>query len=162
MGVSPHDTIETTGQLIRQNSAVQASRHEGAINVKWRSREPMRIGIGGVELEGRCWGPPPSAAPTLILLHEGLGSVGLWRDFPDQLAERTGYGVFAYSRAGYGNSDPAPLPRPLDYMTREALDILPQVLDAIGFERGILLGHSDGASIAAIYAGGVEDFRIRA
>jgi pimeloyl-ACP methyl ester carboxylesterase len=96
-----------------------------------------------------------------VLLHEGLGSIGLWRSFPEKLSERTGYCVVAYSRGGYGQSDPAPLPRPLDYMTREAVDVLPQVLDAIGFKRGILLGHSDGASIAAIYAGSVEDFRVR-
>jgi pimeloyl-ACP methyl ester carboxylesterase len=95
-----------------------------------------------------------------VLLHEGLGSIGLWRSFPEKLAERTGYCVAAYSRGGYGQSDPVPLPRPLDYMTREAIDVLPQVLDAIGFKRGILLGHSDGASIAAIYAGSVEDVRI--
>ena len=95
------------------------------------------------------------------MLHEGLGCTALWRDFPRQLTEATGFGVFAFSRAGYGQSDAAELPRPLDYMTREAIDVLPQVLDAIGFERGILLGHSDGASIAAIYAGSVEDFRVR-
>src|SRR5271170_5652244 len=63
------------------------------------------------------------------------------------------WGVFAYSRAGYGRSDPVALPRPLDYMTREARLSLPTVLEAIRFERGILLGHSDGASIAALYAG---------
>ncbi len=96
-----------------------------------------------------------------MLLHEGLGSTGLWRSFPEALSRRTGYCVFAYSRGGYGQSDPVPLPRPLDYMTREAIDVLPQVLDAIGFKRGILLGHSDGASIAAIYAGAVKDSRIR-
>ena len=73
----------------------------------------------------------------------------------------TGSGVFVYSRAGYGASTPVKLPRPLDYMHREALEILPQLLDPIGFRRGLLLGHSDGASIAAIYAGGVADHRVR-
>ena len=95
------------------------------------------------------------------MLHEGLGCVALWRDFPRRLAAATGFGVFAYSRAGYGQSDPVPLPRPLDYMTREARETLPELLDAIGLRRGVLLGHSDGASIAAIYAGSVEDFRVR-
>jgi pimeloyl-ACP methyl ester carboxylesterase len=95
------------------------------------------------------------------MLHEGLGCIDLWRDFPQKLAEATGFGVFAYSRAGYGQSDPVALPRPLDYMTREALETLPALLDAIGFRRGILLGHSDGASIAAIHAGSIEDFRVR-
>jgi len=96
-----------------------------------------------------------------VLLHEGLGSVGLWKSFPETLAEQTGCCVFAYSRAGYGRSDPAELPRPLDYMQREAINVLPEVLDAIGFQRGILLGHSDGASIAAIYAARVVDVRVR-
>ena len=101
------------------------------------------------------------SAPTIVMLHEGLGCVGLWGDFPEKLRAATGAGVFAYSRAGYGQSDPVDLPRQLDYMTHEAVDILPGVLDAIGFEHGILLGHSDGASIAAIYAGSIEDFRVR-
>jgi pimeloyl-ACP methyl ester carboxylesterase len=94
-------------------------------------------------------------------LHEGLGSVGLWKSFPEKLVEQTGHCVFAYSRAGYGRSDPAGLPWPLGFMTREAVEVLPEVLEAIGFKRGILLGHSDGASIAAIYAGSVKDFRVR-
>ncbi|MDD9908629.1 MAG: alpha/beta fold hydrolase [Ahrensia sp.] len=119
------------------------------------------LSAGGKTLEYACWGPAPSDASTLVLLHEGLGCTALWRDFPTKLAEATGHGVFAYSRAGYGHSDAADLPRPLDYMTREAVDVLPQVLDAIGFERGILVGHSDGATIAAIYAGSVPDMRVR-
>ncbi len=117
--------------------------------------------VGGKALEYACHGPSPDQAPTIVLLHEGLGCVALWRDFPAKLAEATGWGVFAWSRAGYGQSDPADLPRPLDYMTREAVDVLPQVLDAIGFKRGILVGHSDGATIAGIHAGSVEDFRVR-
>jgi pimeloyl-ACP methyl ester carboxylesterase len=129
--------------------------------MSWQPGEAGWITADGDRLECRCWGPAPDAAPTLVLLHEGLGSTGLWKDFPEKLADRTGYGVFAYSRAGYGKSDPVKLPRPLDYMTREAIDVLPRVLDAVGFRRGVLLGHSDGASIAAIYAGSVEDFRVR-
>ena len=116
---------------------------------------------GGFDLEYQCFGPAPGQAPTIVLLHEGLGSVGLWRDFPQKLADATGWGVFAYSRAGYGRSGARALPWPLDYMTREATDVLPDVLQAIGFETGILMGHSDGATIAAIYAGSVEDFRVR-
>jgi pimeloyl-ACP methyl ester carboxylesterase len=106
-------------------------------------------------------GPPPDAAPTIVMLHEGLGSAGLWGDFPEKLAASTGAGVLVYSRAGYGASSPVTLPRPLDYMHVEALQVLPKVLDTIGFRRGVLLGHSDGASIAAIYAGGVADHRVR-
>ena len=95
------------------------------------------------------------------MLHEGLGSVSTWGEFPKALAERTGCGVFVYSRAGYGRSSTIRLPRPLDYMQREAADVLPKLLDAIGFRRGLLLGHSDGASIAAQYAGTHQDFRVR-
>lgn len=115
----------------------------------------------GKTLEYACAGPAPDKAPTIVLLHEGLGCVALWRDLPERLAEATGCGVFSFSRAGYGQSDLADLPRPLDYMTREAVDVLPEVLDAIGFQRGVLMGHSDGATIAAIYGGSVIDHRVR-
>jgi pimeloyl-ACP methyl ester carboxylesterase len=116
--------------------------------------------IGASDLEYRMIGPAPADAPTIVMLHEGLGSAGLWSDFPDRLQEATGAGVLVYSRAGYGASTPVELPRPLDYMQFEALDVLPKVLAAIGFRRGVLVGHSDGASIAAIYAGGVQDHRV--
>jgi pimeloyl-ACP methyl ester carboxylesterase len=119
------------------------------------------LSIGTAELEYRMIGPPPDDAPTLVMLHEGLGSAALWGDFPEKLAAATGAGVFAYSRAGYGASSPAGLPRPVDYMHVEALEVLPKILNAIGFRRGLLVGHSDGASIAAIYAGGVQDHRVR-
>jgi pimeloyl-ACP methyl ester carboxylesterase len=115
---------------------------------------------GGRRLEACTWGGSPAEKPAILLLHEGLGSIGLWRGFPRALAERTGWCVIAYSRAGYGQSEPGPVPRPLDYMTREATDVLPGVLDATGFQRGILLGHSDGASIAAVYAGRFNDPRV--
>jgi pimeloyl-ACP methyl ester carboxylesterase len=115
----------------------------------------------GKRLEAVAYGPPPDRAPTIVMLHEGLGCVALWRDFPRKLATVTGLGVFAYSRAGYGGSERIDLPRPLDYMSREARFSLPAVLEAIGLETGILLGHSDGASIAAIYAGEHADERIK-
>jgi pimeloyl-ACP methyl ester carboxylesterase len=117
--------------------------------------------IGESDLEYRMIGPMPDQAPTIVLLHEGLGSVGLWGDFADNLQAATGVGVFAYSRAGYGASTPVKLPRPLDYMQIEAREVLPQLLDQIGFQRGLLVGHSDGASIAAIYAGSYQDHRLR-
>jgi pimeloyl-ACP methyl ester carboxylesterase len=117
--------------------------------------------IGGSELEYRMIGPSPDQAPTIVMLHEGLGSAALWGDFPDKLQAATGAGVFVYSRAGYGASSAVALPRPLDYMQIEALEVLPKLLEAIGFRRGLLVGHSDGASIAAIYAGGVQDHRVR-
>src|SRR6201997_294422 len=118
--------------------------------------------IGASDLEYRMIGPSPEQAPTIVLLHEGLGSAALWGDFPEKLQAATGAGVFVYSRAGYGASSPVKLPRPLDYMHKEALEVLPKLLEAIGFRRGILVGHSDGASIAAIYAGGIQDHRLRA
>jgi pimeloyl-ACP methyl ester carboxylesterase len=117
--------------------------------------------IGDHDLEYRMIGPSPSQAPAIVMLHEGLGSAALWGDFPDRLQAATGMSVFVYSRAGYGASSPVALPRPLDYMSREALGVLPALLGAIGFQRGVLLGHSDGASIATIYAGGVLDHRLR-
>jgi len=117
--------------------------------------------VGDAHLEYRMTGPSPESAPVIVMLHEGLGSAGLWGDFPERLQAATGAGVFAYSRAGYGHSTPAKLPRPLDYMHVEALDVLPKLLDKIGFRRGLLLGHSDGASIAAIYAGSHQDHRVQ-
>jgi pimeloyl-ACP methyl ester carboxylesterase len=114
-----------------------------------------------LRLEYRMVGPRPDAAPTIVMLHEGLGCVDLWGEFPQKLAAATGAGVFVYSRAGYGRSSPGRLPRSVAFMHEEACEVLPRVLDAIGFRRGFLLGHSDGASIAAIYAGSVQDHRVR-
>jgi pimeloyl-ACP methyl ester carboxylesterase len=112
-----------------------------------------RLQVSGGGLETAWWGPGPSEAPTLVLLHEGLGSVALWRDVPERLAAATGWGVFAYSRFGYGRSDAKPLPWPVTYMHHEAQAVLPEVLRAAGIDRFALAGHSDGGSIAAIYAG---------
>lgn len=88
---------------------------------------------------------------TLVFLHEGLGSAAQWRDFPDKLAQSTGYGAFIYSRYGYGGSDPVPLPRPISYMHDEA-EILADLLEKEHITDAILVGHSDGASIALIHA----------
>jgi len=118
------------------------------------------VDLGDMRLEYRMIGPRPDAASTLVMLHEGLGCVGMWGDFPDKLQSATGCGVFVYSRLGYGQSSPAKLPRRLDFMHDEARKILPRLLDAIGFQRGLLVGHSDGASIAAIYGGSVQDHRM--
>jgi len=122
---------------------------------------PEYLVIKGQNIEVRSWGTNSDSELTLVLLHEGLGCVALWRDFPQQLAESTGCRVFAYSRAGYGQSDACELPRPLDYMSREATEVLPQVLDLAGIKRCVLIGHSDGATIAAVYSGTVEDHRVR-
>src|SRR3982074_2803295 len=117
--------------------------------------------ISASDLEYRMIGPAPDDAPPIVMLHEGLGSAALWGYFPEKLQAATSACVFAYSRAGYGASTPAKLPRPLDYMHIEARQVLPKLLDAIGFRGGLLLGHSDGASIAAIYAGSHQDHRVQ-
>lgn len=95
-----------------------------------------------------------AGAPTIVMLHEGLGSVSMWRDFPRRLAEVTGCPVLVYSRYGYGQSDPLLKPRRVCFMHDEALNALPELLDRLQIARPILFGHSDGASIAIIYAGG--------
>ena len=89
--------------------------------------------------------------PPLVLLHEGLGSVAMWRDFPTLLAARTGAEIVAYSRLGYGASDRRSEPYGPEYMHEEALVTLPALLAAAAIERPILFGHSDGASIALLY-----------
>jgi pimeloyl-ACP methyl ester carboxylesterase len=91
--------------------------------------------------------------PTIVFLHEGLGSVSQWRDFPDAVRERTGCACVAYSRAGYGASEAVGARREPDYMHREGEIVLPELLDALGIERPILFGPSDGASIALLFAG---------
>ena len=129
--------------------------------MEWSLTPATALIAGGKRLEYACHGPAPDQAATIVLLHEGLGCVALWRDFPARLAEATGHGVLVYSRQGYGQSDPADLPWPLDFMTREATSVLPEVMDAFAIHRAILFGHSDGATIAAIHAGSVADHRVR-
>lgn len=107
---------------------------------------------GGRRIEYARIGPGPEAAPTLVFLHDGIGCAATWRDFPAELARRTGCGALVYSRAGYGDSDPVPLPRPLTYMHEEGFVHLPAFLDAAGVRRAILVGHSDGGSIALLHA----------
>ena len=118
--------------------------------------ETRFLEVAGRRLEYAWHGPGPEAAPTLVFLHEGLGCVRLWRDFPARLAAATGLGAFVYSRWGYGLSDPVALPRSVRYMHDEALEVLPQVLAAAGIGDSVLVGHSDGASIALIWAGGTS------
>jgi pimeloyl-ACP methyl ester carboxylesterase len=98
-----------------------------------------------------------SAEPaSIVMLHEGLGSVAMWRDFPHKVAAVTGLEVVAYSRVGYGKSDPIATQRNVRYMHEEALVTLPALLEALAIERPILFGHSDGGSIALIFAGGAQ------
>ncbi len=111
------------------------------------------VDVDGVKLEVSRVGDRRSGQPGILLLHEGLGSVRLWKDFPEALAAVTGCEVVAYSRRGYGASDPRPLPWPVGYMHEEA-ELLPAILAALGLTDVVAFGHSDGASIAIIAAGG--------
>ena len=119
----------------------------------------MFVQAGGHRLEyvtcapGRLSDTAAATRPTLVFLHEGLGSVALWKSFPLEVAEASGCPALLYSRYGYGKSDRLLAPRTVDYMHREALDVLPEVLDRLGIDNPILVGHSDGASIALIHAG---------
>jgi pimeloyl-ACP methyl ester carboxylesterase len=103
---------------------------------------------------------PRDGAPALVFLHEGLGSVAMWRDFPQRVADATGCEAVVYSRCGYGRSAAAALPRTVSYMHDEARSVLPELLERLGIARPILVGHSDGASIALIHAGsGLQPLR---
>ena len=110
-----------------------------------------RITVDGVSLECRRIGAQTEPGPTLVFLHDGLGCADIWGAFPDRLRARTRLPGFVYSRAGYGRSEPVPLPRPLNYAHIEAADVLPAVLAAAGIAEAILIGHSDGATISLIY-----------
>jgi pimeloyl-ACP methyl ester carboxylesterase len=111
------------------------------------------VTIDGSRLEYVWHGPPAGEAPTIVFLHEGLGSVTRWRGFPASLCERLEWGGLVYSRQGYGGSDPLGVPLSPDFMHREALEVLPRLLDSFAIRRPVLFGHSDGASMAVIYAG---------
>ena len=115
--------------------------------------EMQHLTAAGHRLEYYWTAPHDGDAPALVFLHEGLGSAGLWRDFPARLTEETGLPALVYSRYGYGGSDILEGPRGVDYMHTEALEALPVIRDALDLDDVILVGHSDGASIAAIHAG---------
>jgi pimeloyl-ACP methyl ester carboxylesterase len=117
--------------------------------------------VGGNHLEITWHGPSPKEAPTLVFLHDGLGCVSMWRDFPSSLAAATGCGALVYSRLGHGRSDPCPLPRDVQFMHEEGMQVLPDLLDVAGVRDCILIGHSDGGSIAIIYAGGTSATPLR-
>lgn len=114
----------------------------------------FRLALPGGEVECFSWGPSPGETPTILFLHEGLGSAGLWRDFPAKVSKATGFGAVAVSRLGYGTSDPCELPRPLDYMEREAKLVMPLLVEGLKLKDFALFGHSDGGSIALLYGAG--------
>jgi len=109
--------------------------------------------VDGKRLETFWIEPKQAARPTIVMLHEGLGSVALWKQFPERLASQTGCGVLVYSRYGNGRSDILREKRPVEYMHHEGEVVLPELLDKLGIVRPILLGHSDGGSISLIFAG---------
>ena len=110
------------------------------------------IHAAGKRLEYERWGNSSGNKPTLVFLHEGLGSLSMWRDFPEQVAQKTGCSALAYSRAGYGNSEEADYPRPVAFMHQEAIEGLPEFLEKMHVREVLLVGHSDGGSISLIYA----------
>jgi pimeloyl-ACP methyl ester carboxylesterase len=111
------------------------------------------VDIDGVRLEVLRIAGRSTGAPPLVFLHEGLGSVAMWRDFPARVAAATGAETFVYSRRSYGRSAKLAAPRAPGYMDGEAREVLPRLLERLGIGKAILVGHSDGASIALIYAG---------
>jgi pimeloyl-ACP methyl ester carboxylesterase len=115
--------------------------------------QPGEVEVDGKRLETLCIEPGDAAAETIVMLHEGLGSVALWKDFPQRLAARTGCRVLAYSRYGHGNSAKLAEKRPVEFMHHEGEVVLPELLDTLNVQQPILLGHSDGGSIALIFAG---------
>jgi pimeloyl-ACP methyl ester carboxylesterase len=117
--------------------------------------------VDGRRLETLWLAPRDATAPTIVMLHEGLGSIALWRDFPHALATRNGCGVLAYSRHGHGESEKQAEKRPVTFMHHEGEVVLPELLDNFGLDHPILLGHSDGGSIALIFAGKYPE-RVRA
>ncbi|HZW22442.1 alpha/beta hydrolase [Noviherbaspirillum sp.] len=109
---------------------------------------------GSASLDVQWIGPGQSPFPTVVFLHEGLGSISMWRDFPQRFCETHGLRGLVFSRYGYGQSTPRPLDAPLrpDYLHAQAHDALPALLSALGVEKPWLFGHSDGGSIALLYA----------
>lgn len=110
------------------------------------------IVIDNIRLEYRSIATDTSDAATLVFLHEGLGSVAMWKDLPEQVHAATAVNAFIYSRQSYGKSSALPVARDARYLHHEALDVLPKVLEAAEIQKPVLIGHSDGASIALIYA----------
>jgi len=109
--------------------------------------------VDGKRLETLWIEPRDSVTETIVMLHEGLGSIALWKDFPQRLAAKTGCRVLAYSRYGHGSSEKLAGKRPVEFMHHEGEVVLPELLAKLEIEQPILLGHSDGGSIALIFAG---------
>ncbi|HWK47458.1 MAG TPA: alpha/beta hydrolase [Stellaceae bacterium] len=119
--------------------------------------DPGTVTAAGRRLETLWIAPARSGLPTLVVLHEALGSIELWKDFPQHLATATGCGVLVYSRWGHGRSERRESKRSIDYLHYEGEVALPAVLDALGIERPVLIGHSDGSSLALLYAAALPE-----
>lgn len=111
----------------------------------------------GVTVQAQRLRHDNGSGPVLVFLHESLGNIALWKRFPAEVAEATGLDALVYERRGYGRSSDEPLPRPYDYLVQEGEVWLPRLLDALGIENVILVGHSDGGSIALIAAAELGD-----
>ncbi len=120
----------------------------------------LKLKAGTVEV--KVVQPDQPFDSAIVLLHEGLGSISMWKNIPERLCQLTGQQIVVYSRFGYGRSSPCALPRPQHYMHDEAIKTLPELLSHIIVEHYYLLGHSDGASIATIYAGKTRDPKLNA
>lgn len=118
------------------------------------ARESGFLTVQGHRLEYELIPGSNPQAPYIVFLHEGLGSLAMWKDFPARCASATGSSALVYSRYGYGKSDPLAEPRQITFMHDEALKALPELLDQLRIDQPILFGHSDGGSIALIHAGG--------
>ena len=114
--------------------------------------DPFFVTVQGRKLEIQRIAGSGKGARTLVFLHEGLGSVAMWRDFPRDAAAATGCAAVVYSRYGHGQSDVLEEPRAVDYMHVEAVEVLPELLARLEVREPVLVGHSDGGSIALIHA----------
>jgi pimeloyl-ACP methyl ester carboxylesterase len=126
---------------------VSAAVDAGFVDLDWRGRQ-LRLECEWVGV------PREQSAVTVVFLHEGLGSVSMWRDFPRAFCERHGFAGFVFSRYGYGRSTPRPRDErwPPDFMARQADEVLPALFAATRIDRPWLFGHSDGATIALLHA----------
>ena len=115
-----------------------------------------RIVAGGHQLQVAVIGDLRPGQPALVFLHEGLGSIGQWRDYPRALGGACDLPLVIYERWGFGGSEPLTLPRPRDYLTQEAEVALPELLAGLGVDRPVLYGHSDGGTIALLYGAAKE------
>lgn len=149
----PGPGVSKTEKSMLEKSKLQKATTEKVMTEKSLADQALTIAANGRRLEVLRIAGAGAGRPELVLLHEGLGSISHWRDFPARLAHATGSPVTVYSRYGCGNSEVLAEPRTVRYMHDEALAVLPDLLSQLKIENPVLIGHSDGASIALIHAG---------